>query len=275
LKTYYELLGVAPDVSADEIKRAFRKEIARYHPDKVQHLGHEFQEIAATRAAELTEAYRILMDEAERRRYDESLREGGATSPAPAAPQEVRPEPAPARPDPAPAGAPTATAAPSSERRAREQATAATTDFVKKAALARLREAAVEVAAASEGSTVRGLDASFALKSKGSLFRRADPPVRLLAKFVPRVDAQAIEDVWPVALTAGATGETVCVLLLGGGELPPSRDLSMAIADQRRKARRTGPVLVPVDVRVWEALFPPEAPASVRAILQRLREGKA
>ena len=33
-----------------------RREIARYHPDKVQHLGPEFQEIAATRAAELTEA---------------------------------------------------------------------------------------------------------------------------------------------------------------------------------------------------------------------------
>jgi hypothetical protein len=31
-------------------------------------------------------------------------------------------------------------------------------------------------------------------------------------------------------------------------------------------------VLVPVDVRDWEALFPPETPASVRALIQRLRE---
>ena len=33
--------------SADEIKRAFRQQIARYHPDKVQHLGKEFQALAA------------------------------------------------------------------------------------------------------------------------------------------------------------------------------------------------------------------------------------
>ena len=35
------------DAPADEIKKAFRREIARYHPDKVQHLGQEFQEMAA------------------------------------------------------------------------------------------------------------------------------------------------------------------------------------------------------------------------------------
>lgn len=55
----------------------------------------------------------------------------------------------------------------------------------------------------------------------------------------------------------------------------PARELSAAVADQRRKSRKAGPVLVPVDVRDWEALFPPEAPASVRAIIQRLRAGEA
>ena len=63
MKDYYGLLGVAPAASADEVKRAFRQQIARYHPDKVQHLGQEFQAMAADRAAELTEAYRILSDE--------------------------------------------------------------------------------------------------------------------------------------------------------------------------------------------------------------------
>jgi DnaJ like chaperone protein len=60
LKNYYELLEIAASAPADEVKRAFRAQIARYHPDKVQHLGKEFQSIAADRAAELTEAYRIL-----------------------------------------------------------------------------------------------------------------------------------------------------------------------------------------------------------------------
>lgn len=51
MKTHYELLEVVAEASADDIKRAFRREIAKYHPDKVQHLGVEFQEIAALRAA--------------------------------------------------------------------------------------------------------------------------------------------------------------------------------------------------------------------------------
>ena len=79
-KTYYDLLELAPSAPVDEIKRAFRREIAKYHPDKVQHLGKEFQEIAAVRAAELTEAYKILSDDTLRAEYDEQL-----TSGAPAA----------------------------------------------------------------------------------------------------------------------------------------------------------------------------------------------
>ena len=70
MKNYYDMLSVARDAPADEIKKAFRREIARYHPDKVQHLGQEFQEMASGIAADLTEAYRILMDPELRGRYD-------------------------------------------------------------------------------------------------------------------------------------------------------------------------------------------------------------
>ena len=54
LKNYYQILEIAPTAPADEVKRAFRVQIARYHPDKVQHLGKEFQAMAADRATELT-----------------------------------------------------------------------------------------------------------------------------------------------------------------------------------------------------------------------------
>ncbi len=66
VKTHYEMLGLEPTADADAIKKAFRREIARYHPDKVIHLGAEFQEMAATRAAELTVAYKTLTDPAMR-----------------------------------------------------------------------------------------------------------------------------------------------------------------------------------------------------------------
>jgi hypothetical protein len=55
----------------------------------------------------------------------------------------------------------------------------------------------------------------------------------------------------------------------------PAGELAAGVTEQRRRSRAPGPVLVPVDVRDWEALFPPETPSSVRAVIQRLREGNA
>ena len=56
--------------------------------------------------------------------------------------------------------------------------------------------------------------------------------------------------------------------------LAPEKDLAAAVSEQRRRSRNAGPVLVPVDVRDWEALFPPDTPGAVRSIIQWLREGK-
>ncbi|HEX6975892.1 MAG TPA: J domain-containing protein [Vicinamibacterales bacterium] len=263
MKTYYELLEVAPAASAEEIKRAFRREIARYHPDKVQHLGPEFQAIASSRAAELTEAYRILMDEGARQQYDEGLGAGAA----PPAPGPAAPAARPAAPAPSPFEAP-----PPDRRFQQERAT--TNDFVRKAVFAKLREA---VGAVSQGASVTsapGLDAVYLLKGKAGLFRKTEPQTRVLAKYVPVVDRAALEDTWPSAASQMQAGETVCLLLLGSG-LAPVQELSSAVADLRRKARKAGPIVVPVDVRDWDALFPPEAPAPVRAVLQRLRAGEA
>ncbi len=60
-RTPHEILGVPPDAAPDEIKSAYRRLVSRYHPDKVTHLGKEFQELAEKRFKEIQEAYQRLI----------------------------------------------------------------------------------------------------------------------------------------------------------------------------------------------------------------------
>lgn len=56
----HAVLGVGPDASPEEIKAAYRDLANRYHPDKVAHLGEEFQNLAESRFKEIQAAYREL-----------------------------------------------------------------------------------------------------------------------------------------------------------------------------------------------------------------------
>jgi hypothetical protein len=56
----YTLLEVSPRASPDEIKAAYKRAVARYHPDKVTHLGKEFQELAHKKLLAIQRAYEIL-----------------------------------------------------------------------------------------------------------------------------------------------------------------------------------------------------------------------
>ncbi len=53
----YTILEVNPDAGDQEIKRAYRKMAAKFHPDKVSHLGEEFQDIAEEKFKAISEAY--------------------------------------------------------------------------------------------------------------------------------------------------------------------------------------------------------------------------
>ena len=46
----------------DEIKSAYRREIARYHQDKVAQLGPELQDLANMKSQQINEAYRMLVN---------------------------------------------------------------------------------------------------------------------------------------------------------------------------------------------------------------------
>ena len=54
------VLGVARGASRDEIARAYREQLKRYHPDRVADLGPELQEVAHRKTVELQRAYAEL-----------------------------------------------------------------------------------------------------------------------------------------------------------------------------------------------------------------------
>lgn len=70
-KDYYELLGVARDASAQEIKSAYRKIAVRFHPDR-----NPGDAAAEERFKEAAEAYSVLSDADKRGRYDRFGQQG-------------------------------------------------------------------------------------------------------------------------------------------------------------------------------------------------------
>lgn len=67
MSNHYDILGVSPDATADEIKRAYRKLAVKYHPDKNKEPNaHEI-------FIKIQNAYDVLGDEKKRKVYDEQI----------------------------------------------------------------------------------------------------------------------------------------------------------------------------------------------------------
>ena len=65
-KSYYEILGVEKNASADEIKKAYKKKAIQYHPDR-----NPGDKEAEEKFKEAAEAYSVLSDPDKRQRYDQ------------------------------------------------------------------------------------------------------------------------------------------------------------------------------------------------------------
>jgi len=64
-KDYYKTLGVSRDVSADDLKKSYRKLARKYHPDVSKEVG------AEEKFKEVGEAYEVLKDTEKRAQYDQ------------------------------------------------------------------------------------------------------------------------------------------------------------------------------------------------------------
>ncbi len=62
MKDYYQILGLAKGASKEDVKKAFRKQASKYHPDKQTGDEEKYKEV--------TEAYAVLSDDKKKAEYD-------------------------------------------------------------------------------------------------------------------------------------------------------------------------------------------------------------
>ena len=73
-RDYYEILGVTRTASGEEIKRAYRRQAMKYHPDRAD----GDKAVAELKFKECAEAYEVLSDTSRRARYDQYGHQGVA-----------------------------------------------------------------------------------------------------------------------------------------------------------------------------------------------------
>jgi molecular chaperone DnaJ len=78
-KDYYDLLGVPRNASDEDVKKAFRKQAMKYHPDR-----NPGDKVAEEKFKEMNEAYEILSNPEKRKMYDQfghaAFKQGGQGS---------------------------------------------------------------------------------------------------------------------------------------------------------------------------------------------------
>lgn len=83
--TFYDILGVKPGCTQEDLKKAYRKLALKYHPDKNPNEGERFKQIS--------QAYEVLSNAEKKRIYDQggeqALKEGGMGSNGFSSPMDI------------------------------------------------------------------------------------------------------------------------------------------------------------------------------------------
>ncbi len=249
------LLGIALPASIDEVKRAYRRQISRYHPDKVHHLGEEFQVLAAEKSAQLTEVYRRLV---EANGSDERIDDVAVPTATPGEEPRVEDVSAP----------------PPVNRMSSWQAVAAgCPSLILTAAIDRVSQAVRLTLPRADEFSVPGFSGAWKTRAdwRGLLKRHPIEGVllRAPASDMP-VNRQRAPRIRP--LVSGVDGAIVIVDLVVGPLAIEPQTPSNARPPSSRGERDVH--VVTLDAMTWRACMPPEAPPIAHLILARVRDSK-
>lgn len=274
MRNYYEMLSIAPTADASTIKTAFRREIARYHPDKVIHLGPEFQEMAATRAAELTVAYKTLSDDALRAEYDAQLAEGLLTPPkAPVVHPPVEEPVSEPVPVPAEETRQFKTPVPVSGRSRFESERAGRDVIIRRAVAVRVQAVLEALYGKMDTPAVKGFDIAFVPTAKPRML--STPLPRVMVKVVVTVDAAALSEAWTNASKARIhSGKSPVVVLLFGRHIAAQGELLRALQNFERQPKSPDRphelAIVAVDAADWNCRLPPGVSPTVLKLIEHI-----
>jgi DnaJ-class molecular chaperone with C-terminal Zn finger domain len=65
LSDAYKILEVEANASIEEIRKAYKAKVKQYHPDLVQNLGREIQELANRKLLEINYAFNLILKQRE------------------------------------------------------------------------------------------------------------------------------------------------------------------------------------------------------------------
>jgi DnaJ-domain-containing protein 1 len=253
-RTHYELLNIDPAAETVTVKAAFREQIARYHPDKVAHLGHEFQELAVQKTAELTDAYKTLISPVLRAQYDAALaaRRLHAFHASDVMPAQ-----------------PTGEAA--APRFAAERAGG--DDIVLRALISRVRTVMTDLYGPSDSHRVPGFELALVPATSPPMMRSPFP--RVFVRLRDRIDASQVKDACAAAARSGlhAAGAPINVLLFGKrlSDEPQIQASCEILRSGRSPDMPAKMFAIVIDSADWRALYCSDAPPALRRFIDRLR----